>query len=120
MSNIAILFDNKTVDGDSAEFTNNRPKTMGFADTEFSSYIEIYGDNGGGTIELHKATALDPTDFKKDKVGSAAINDQLPLSGIEMIIVSVNYKSKERFKLVLTGATSPALFANGINMSLAT
>ena len=121
MSNSIILFDNQVADGDSVVFTINRPASKGYADTQFSSYLEIYSGAGGlgsGTLSLFKE-AKDGV-FRKLAIESNTLNNNFPAIVGEMLIESMNYKSDEKFKLVLAGATGANLFVNGYNIKLST
>lgn len=120
MSNSIVLFDNQQTNGTSAIFIINRPDSKDFADTEFSSYLEIYGGAGAlgnGSLQLHKK-AKDGI-FRKLEAESTIITANFPATVNSMQIESINYKSDEQFKLVLTGSTAPNLFVNGYNIKLA-
>ena len=115
MTNSIKLFDDQTDDGDSAEFIINTPTSKGYADTEFSAYLELYGSLGGGTLELHKEVIAGSNTFLNMKEESDDINTNFPTEVDDLLVRPINYKSGEKLKLVLTGATSPDLNANVYN-----
>lgn len=126
MSNSIKIFNDQDANGDSAEFTVDVPSSKGYADTEFSAFLEIYagtGGLGGGTLQLKKKL-LDDT-FRILKIETDDMNTNFPPNEDEVLIESMNYKNgvgennenqNAIFKLTLTGATSPNVFVDGVNI----
>lgn len=127
MSNSIKIFEDKTVDGDSAEFTINNPNSKGYADTEFSAYLEFYAGAGGldgGTLQLKKKS-LDGT-FRILEIETNDINSNFPADALTLLVRPVNYKNEVGennenetaiFKLTLTGTSSSAnVFVDGVNI----
>lgn len=116
MSNAITIFDAITTDTISSEFRTILPDSKNFADTEFSAYLEIFGGIGGGVLNLQKK-CVDGT-FKTVKRATDEIADKFPAAG-EVLIIALNYKSGESFRLELAGATGATLTVGGINLKFA-
>lgn len=118
MSNIITLFQEQIVDGTTSTFKISRPDGLGYADTEFSSYIEIFlktGGIGGGSLSLQKKCG--DGEFREVERETLEINANLP-SVDKQYIFSMNYKDDSEFRIVLSGSTSPNISIYGINMQL--
>jgi hypothetical protein len=113
-----VILDNVTSDTLSAAFKITDLNSNGLGDTEFSSYLEVFGDIGGGTLELQKKCS-DGT-FRNMNIESSLINSDIAerANDNECCLFSMNYKDAGEFKLNLTGATSPSLTVAGINIKL--
>ena len=112
MSNTIQIFTNQAADQVSAAFTINRPLSKGFADTNASSYLEIYGGLGGGALLLKKQ-CVDGV-IRELEEETAQIAAEFPAAG-KALLFSVNYKSNEVFQVELVGAAGATLSVNAIN-----
>lgn len=114
MSNKIAIFSGQDDNGTSIEFKINAREGLGVTDTEYSAYFEIFGSVGGGTLSFQKE-CIDGT-FRELEDDTADIASKLPASG-KALLIGVGFKSEDKFRFVLSGATAPDLTITGINMS---
>lgn len=115
MSNQFVIFEEKAVDGDSAEFSISARDSVGVADTDYSAYFEVFGGLGGGSLVLKKK-CKDGT-FREAENVNTAFNQDFPSSG-KCALIAMNFKDPSGiFKFTLTGATDADLTITGINMN---
>ena len=112
MANPIAIFNNQGGTGTSEEFKTVLPDSKGFADTEFSCYLEIFGGLGGGSLVLNKKCVNGTFKIMRDATNKIAT--EFPDSG-DVLVVALNYKSGESFTMDLVGAIGATLTVGGIN-----